>query len=77
MDAGVSQPWGGLSVVRVSGMSEDEPGGSAVFVLHGWGATGDGTSIRTPNRRTHLPINSGAGSPGYRLTKKSLIVKIR
>ena len=36
-----SQPWGGLKVVRVSQMSEEERGGSAVVVLHGWGAPGD------------------------------------
>lgn len=33
--------WGGLKVVRVSDMREDERGGSAVVVLHGWGAPGD------------------------------------
>ena len=30
-----------LEVVRVSGMREDERGGSAVVILHGWGAAGD------------------------------------
>ena len=30
-----------LKVVRVSDMREDERGGSAVIVLHGWGAPGD------------------------------------
>jgi phospholipase/carboxylesterase len=30
-----------LEVVRVSDMREDERGGSAVIVLHGWGAPGD------------------------------------
>jgi phospholipase/carboxylesterase len=33
--------WGGLEVVRVSDMREDEGGGHAVIVLHGWGAPGD------------------------------------
>jgi phospholipase/carboxylesterase len=33
--------WGGLEVVRVSDMREDERGGHAVIVLHGWGAPGD------------------------------------
>jgi phospholipase/carboxylesterase len=36
-----AQPWGGLDVARVSGMREDERGGTAVVVLHGWGAPGD------------------------------------
>jgi phospholipase/carboxylesterase len=36
-----SREWGGLKVVCVSEMSEDERGGSAVVVLHGWGAPGD------------------------------------
>jgi len=40
-DAGAAQAWGGLSVVRVSSMREDERGGTAVIVLHGWGAPGD------------------------------------
>jgi phospholipase/carboxylesterase len=35
------QAWGGLEVVRVSDMGEDERGGIAVVVLHGWGAPGD------------------------------------
>jgi phospholipase/carboxylesterase len=39
--AGGARPWGGLEVVRVSGMGEDERGGLAVVVLHGWGAPGD------------------------------------
>jgi phospholipase/carboxylesterase len=40
-EAGAAPPWGGLKVVRVSDMREDERGGSAVVVLHGWGAAGD------------------------------------
>jgi phospholipase/carboxylesterase len=35
-----SAPWGGLGVVRVSSMREGERGGTAVIVLHGWGAPG-------------------------------------
>src|SRR5262245_51545137 len=38
---GPGDEWGGLRVVRVSGMPEDERGGAAVVVLHGWGAAGD------------------------------------
>jgi len=41
MSSSAVQSWGGLNVVRVSEMSEDERGGSAVVVLHGWGAPGD------------------------------------
>jgi phospholipase/carboxylesterase len=40
-DAGAAAAWGGLQVVRVSGMRDDERGGTAVVVLHGWGAPGD------------------------------------
>jgi len=32
---------GGLEVVLVEGMGEEEPGGTAVVLLHGWGAPGD------------------------------------
>jgi len=39
-DAASSTP-GGLEVARVSGMRDDERGGAAVIVLHGWGAPGD------------------------------------
>ena len=41
MSSREAQLWGGLNVARVSDMSEDERGGSAVVVLHGWGAPGD------------------------------------
>jgi len=41
MSSSAVQSWGGLNVVRVSEMSEDERGGIAVVVLHGWGAPGD------------------------------------
>jgi phospholipase/carboxylesterase len=36
-----AQLWGGLDVVRVTEMPDDQRGGSAVIVLHGWGAPGD------------------------------------
>jgi phospholipase/carboxylesterase len=39
--AGGARPWGGLDVVRVSRMRDDERGGLAAVVLHGWGAAGD------------------------------------
>jgi phospholipase/carboxylesterase len=55
-DAGAAQPWGGLKVARVSGMSEDERGGVAVIVLHGWGAAGDDL----------LPLAEALGRPGVR-----------
>src|SRR3954464_203144 len=44
-------PWGGLKVVRVSGMRDDERGGSAVVVLHGWGAAGDELVPRAEARK--------------------------
>jgi phospholipase/carboxylesterase len=37
---GGARPWGGLDVVCVSSMRDDERGGVAVVVLHGWGAPG-------------------------------------
>ena len=40
-DGGAAAAWGGLDVARVSGMRDDERGGAAVIVLHGWGAPGD------------------------------------
>jgi len=36
-----ARPWGGLDVARVTSMRDDERGGLAVVVLHGWGAPGD------------------------------------
>lgn len=55
-----TQPWGGLKVVRVSDTSEDERGGSAVVVLHGWGAPGDDLvpiagALRRPGVRFFVP----------------------
>ncbi len=46
----------GLDVVRVSGMREDERGGSAVVVLHGWGAAGDDL----------VPLAEALARPGVR-----------
>jgi phospholipase/carboxylesterase len=51
-----SSPPGGLQVVRVSGMRDDERGGAAVIVLHGWGAPGDDL----------LPIAEALKRPGVR-----------
>lgn len=53
-------PWGGLEVVRVSGMREDERGGHAVVVLHGWGAAGDdlvplAQELKRPGVRFFVP----------------------
>jgi phospholipase/carboxylesterase len=45
-----------LKVVRVSGMKEDERGGTAVVVLHGWGAPGDDL----------VPLAEALGRPGAR-----------
>src|SRR2546430_11886557 len=55
-----SQPWGGLSVVRVSSMRDDERGGTAVIVLHGWGAPGDdlvpiAEVLKRPGARFFVP----------------------
>ena len=57
---GATQPWGGLKVVRVSGMRDDERGGSAVVVLHGWGAAGDdlvpiAEALKRPGARFFVP----------------------
>ena len=57
-DAGLA--WGGLEVVRVSGMREDERGGVAVIVLHGWGAPGTdlvplAEALQRPGARFFVP----------------------
>jgi phospholipase/carboxylesterase len=49
-----------LKVVRVSDMHEDERGGSAVIVLHGWGAAGDdlvpvAKVLKRPGARFFVP----------------------
>ncbi|HXI58374.1 MAG TPA: hypothetical protein VNO55_20045, partial [Polyangia bacterium] len=60
MDGGAAQPWGGLKVIRVSGMRDDQRGGDAVIVLHGWGAPGDdlvplAQALRRPGVRFFVP----------------------
>jgi phospholipase/carboxylesterase len=52
--------WRGLKVARVSDMSEDERGGIAVVVLHGWGAPGDdlvplAEALKRPGVRFFVP----------------------
>ena len=52
--------WGGLNVVRVSDMGDDQRGGTAVVVLHGWGAPGDdlvplAEALRRPGVRFFVP----------------------
>src|SRR4051794_25872262 len=39
--AGANDPWGGLTMARAGRMRDDERGGTAVVLLHGWGAPGD------------------------------------
>src|SRR5688572_378258 len=51
-----ARAWGGLDVVRVSDMGEDERGGTAVVVLHGWGAPGDDL----------VPLAEALARPGVR-----------
>ena len=48
--------WGGLKVARVSSMRDDDRGGSAVVVLHGWGAPGDDL----------VPLAEALNRPGVR-----------
>ena len=55
-----TQLWGGLNVARVSDMSENERGGGAVVVLHGWGAPGDdlvplAEALQRPGVRFFVP----------------------
>jgi phospholipase/carboxylesterase len=59
-DADGAPAWGGLKVARVSGMREDERGGVAVVVLHGWGAPGDdlvplAQALNRPGARFFMP----------------------
>jgi phospholipase/carboxylesterase len=58
--SGGAQAWGGLEVVRVSRMKEDERGGLAVVVLHGWGAPGNdlvplAEALQRPGARFFVP----------------------
>lgn len=48
--------WGGLNVVRISDMGDDERGGTVVVVLHGWGAPGDDL----------VPLAEALRRPGFR-----------
>jgi phospholipase/carboxylesterase len=55
-----ASPWGGLKVVRVTGMRDDERGGTAVVLLHGWGAAGDdlvpiAEALKRPGARFFVP----------------------
>jgi phospholipase/carboxylesterase len=59
-DAGAAPAWGGLDVVKVSTMRDDERGGVAVVVLHGWGAAGDdlvplARALKRPGARFFVP----------------------
>jgi phospholipase/carboxylesterase len=50
----------GLEVVRVSGLREDQRGGSAIVLLHGWGAPGDdlvpiAEALQRPDARFFVP----------------------
>jgi phospholipase/carboxylesterase len=56
MTSHAAQLWGGLDVVRVTDMGEDERGGTAVVVLHGWGAPGDDL----------VPLAQALARPGVR-----------
>jgi phospholipase/carboxylesterase len=56
MSSHAAQLWGGLNLAHVSDMGEDERGGSAVVVLHGWGAPGDDL----------VPLAEAFGRPGVR-----------
>jgi phospholipase/carboxylesterase len=57
---GGAPAWGGLEVVRVSDMPENERGGHAIVVLHGWGAPGDdlvplAEALKRPGVRCFVP----------------------
>jgi phospholipase/carboxylesterase len=57
---GAARAWGGLNVVRIADMGDDERGGTAVVVLHGWGAPGDdlvplAEALRRPGMRFFVP----------------------
>jgi len=55
-----NDPWGGLTVARVGRMRDDERGGTAVVLLHGWGAAGDDLvpfahELEAPHTRFFVP----------------------
>src|SRR5436190_21661338 len=59
-EGAAARPWGGLQVARVSGMNEDDRGGDAVVVLHGWGAPGNdlvpfAQALKRPGVRFFVP----------------------
>jgi phospholipase/carboxylesterase len=59
-DANAPLDWGGLEVARFGHMKEDERGGTAVVLLHGWGARGDdlvplARSLGRPRTRFFVP----------------------
>ena len=63
------QWWNGLRVVRIAGMKEDERGGSAVVVLHGYTSTGDsmialGSALKRPGARFFIPMGPFAAEEG-------------
>ena len=69
-----------LNVVRVSGMSEDERGGTAVVVLHGWGAEGTdlvplAEELKRPGVRFFVPAaplaEIGGGRAWWHLDPKT------
>lgn len=52
--------WGNLDVARLGAMDEAEPGGTAVVLLHGWGAPGDdlvplAEALLRPRTRFFMP----------------------
>jgi len=67
------QAWGGLEVTRVSALREDERGGIALVLLHGYGAAGDdlaslGRSLLRPGVRClapAAPLSLGGGGRAW------------
>jgi phospholipase/carboxylesterase len=67
--------WGGLQIAKVGQMREDERGGTAVVLLHGWGASGDDLvslahDLARPRTRFFVPaapLVEGAGRAWWHL----------
>jgi phospholipase/carboxylesterase len=67
------EPWGGLEIAQVSSLREDERGGVAVVLLHGYGASGDdlaslAKSLLRPQTRFVLPaapLSLGGGARAW------------
>jgi phospholipase/carboxylesterase len=68
--------WGGLSVIITGRMRDDERGGTAVVLLHGWGAPGDdlvglGQMLERPSVRFVVPaaplVEVGGGRAWWHL----------